>query len=43
VKSAPALRRAGRLADGWIGMSHSPETAAGVEPYELQMMAWGSV
>jgi probable F420-dependent oxidoreductase len=27
-ESAPALRRAGRLGDGWIGMAHTPETAA---------------
>lgn len=27
-ESAPALRRAGRLGDGWIGMGHTPETAA---------------
>jgi probable F420-dependent oxidoreductase len=26
-ESAPALRRAGRLGDGWIGMAHTPETA----------------
>ena len=24
-ESAPALRRAGRLGDGWIGMSHTPD------------------
>jgi alkanesulfonate monooxygenase SsuD/methylene tetrahydromethanopterin reductase-like flavin-dependent oxidoreductase (luciferase family) len=29
-ESAPALRRAGLLGDGWIGMSHTPETAAAV-------------
>ena len=27
-ESARALRRAGQLGDGWIGMSHTPETAA---------------
>ena len=27
-ESAPALRRAGRLGDGWIGMTHTPESAA---------------
>lgn len=27
-ESAAALRRAGRLGDGWIGMSHTPESAA---------------
>ena len=27
-ESGPALRRAGRLGDGWIGMTHTPETAA---------------
>jgi probable F420-dependent oxidoreductase len=27
-ESAPALRRAGRLGDGWIGMSHTPDSAA---------------
>ncbi len=27
-ESAPALRRAGRLGDGWIGMGHTPESAA---------------
>lgn len=27
-ESAPALRRAGHLGDGWIGMTHTPETAA---------------
>ena len=27
-ESAPALRRAGRLGDGWIGMGHTPDTAA---------------
>jgi probable F420-dependent oxidoreductase len=27
-ESAPALRRAGRLGDGWIGMAHTPESAA---------------
>lgn len=27
-ESAPALRRAGRLGDGWIGMGHTPATAA---------------
>ena len=27
-ESAFALRRAGRLGDGWIGMSHTPDTAA---------------
>lgn len=27
-ESPPALRRAGRLGDGWIGMAHTPETAA---------------
>jgi probable F420-dependent oxidoreductase len=27
-ESAPALRRAGQLGDGWIGMSHTPESAA---------------
>jgi probable F420-dependent oxidoreductase len=26
-ESAPALRRAGRLGDGWIGMTHSPASA----------------
>ncbi len=26
-ESAPALRRAGRLGDGWIGMAHTPQTA----------------
>jgi probable F420-dependent oxidoreductase len=28
-ESAVALRRAGRLGDGWIGMGHTPESAAG--------------
>jgi len=27
-ESAPALRRAGRLGDGWIGMAHSPASVA---------------
>lgn len=27
-ESAPALRRAGRLGDGWVGMGHTPESAA---------------
>ncbi len=27
-ESARALRRAGRLGDGWIGMTHTPDTAA---------------
>ena len=27
-ESAPALRRAGRLGDGWIGMTHTPDSAA---------------
>jgi probable F420-dependent oxidoreductase len=27
-ESAPALRRAGRLGDGWIGMAHTPQSAA---------------
>jgi probable F420-dependent oxidoreductase len=27
-ESAPALRRAGRLGDGWIGMAETPESAA---------------
>jgi len=27
-ESAVALRRAGRLGDGWIGMGHTPDTAA---------------
>jgi probable F420-dependent oxidoreductase len=27
-ESAPALHRAGRLGDGWIGMSHTPDSAA---------------
>ena len=27
-ESAAALRRAGRLGDGWIGMGHTPESAA---------------
>jgi probable F420-dependent oxidoreductase len=27
-ESSRALRRAGRLGDGWIGMGHTPETAA---------------
>jgi probable F420-dependent oxidoreductase len=27
-ESAPALRRAGRLGDGWIGMSNTPESVA---------------
>ena len=27
-ESAPALRRAGRLGDGWIGMANTPESAA---------------
>jgi probable F420-dependent oxidoreductase len=27
-ESAPALRRAGRLGDGWIGMAHTTESAA---------------
>jgi probable F420-dependent oxidoreductase len=27
-ESATALRRAGRLGDGWIGMGHTPESAA---------------
>jgi probable F420-dependent oxidoreductase len=29
-ESAPALRRAGRLGDGWIGMGHTPESAAAI-------------
>lgn len=27
-ESGPALRRAGRLGDGWLGMGHTPESAA---------------
>jgi probable F420-dependent oxidoreductase len=27
-ESAPALRRAARLGDGWIGMTHTPDSAA---------------
>ena len=27
-ESLPALRRAGRLGDGWIGMTHTPDSAA---------------
>jgi probable F420-dependent oxidoreductase len=29
-ESAPALRRAGRLGDGWIGMGHTPDSAAAI-------------
>jgi probable F420-dependent oxidoreductase len=28
-ESAPALRRAARLGDGWVGLDHTPETVAG--------------
>jgi len=28
-ESAPALRRAARFGDGWVGLDHTPETVAG--------------
>jgi len=38
-ESAPALRRAGRLGDGWIGMAHTPESAAASVAIIRQHMA----